>query len=166
MAIATKVTPWLGFRNQAEEAARLYASIIPDSRVGKITRNPADGSALVVEFELGGLPVFALNSGADWQFTDAFSFSVACDTQEEIDRIWAALTAGGGREVECGWLVDRHGVRWQIVPAEIGTWLGDPDPSKSGRMMQALLGMRKLDIAILKAAWEGSDSPANPPANP
>jgi predicted 3-demethylubiquinone-9 3-methyltransferase (glyoxalase superfamily) len=154
MRIQTKVTPWLGFASQAEEAAKLYTSIIPDSRIVKVIRNPGDGSVLVVEFELGGLPVFSVNSGQEWKFSESFSFSVACDTQAELDRIWTALSTGG-REVQCGWLVDRFGVSWQVVPSQIGAWLSDPDTEKSGRMFGAVMGMVKLDIAALKAAYEG-----------
>lgn len=155
MQVKPKVTPWLGFRDQAEEAAKFYSSVIPESRVLNVARNPATGSAMVVAFELGGLPVFALNTGQEWRFTEAFSLSVSCDTQEEIDRIWTALTSGGGKEVQCGWLVDRYGVSWQVVPSQIAVWMGDPDPVKSGRTMAALMQMTKLDIATLQAAYEG-----------
>lgn len=154
MRIQCKVTPWLGFKDQAEEAAKFYTSVIPDSRVVKLSRNPANGVVMVAEFELGGLPVFALNTGQDWKFTEAFSLSVACDTQEEIDRIWKALTTGG-KEVQCGWLVDRYGVSWQVVPSQIGIWLNDPDTAKTGRMMSVMMGMVKLDIAALQAAFDG-----------
>lgn len=157
MRVQTRVTPWLGFRSEAEEAANFYTSIIPDSRIVKVMRNPASGASMVVEFELGGLQVFALNTGADWKFTEAFSFSVACDTQSEIDRVWAALTAGG-KEIQCGWLADRYGLHWQVVPSQTGKWLSDPDTTKTGRMMAAMMQMVKLDIATLQAAFDGKET--------
>lgn len=156
MSMQCKVTPWLGFNDQAEEAATFYTSLLPNSRIERISRNPADGYALVVEFVLGGLPVRALNARRDWQFTEAFSFSVACETQEEIDRLWDALTAGG-REIQCGWLVDRFGVHWQIVPSQVCNWLSDPDPAKVARVLDPLTAMKKLNIAAMQAAYEGRD---------
>ncbi|MCB1121152.1 MAG: VOC family protein [Verrucomicrobiae bacterium] len=157
MKIKTKVTPWLGFSGQAEEAANFYISLIPDSAIGKITRNPADGKVMVVEFTLGGLPVFALNGGPDWKFTEAFSFSVACDTQEELDRLWSALT-DGGKEVQCGWLVDKYGLHWQIVPSQIMDWINPSDPERAMRVLNAVWSMVKLDIPTLQTAFEGKEN--------
>jgi predicted 3-demethylubiquinone-9 3-methyltransferase (glyoxalase superfamily) len=154
MAIKTTVTPWLGFNSEAEEAATFYVSVIAGSRLGRVARNPATGAAMVVEFELGGLPVCALNTGQDWKHTTAFSFSVACDTQEELDRVWAALVEGG-RELQCAWLTDRFGVSWQIVPSRIGEWMSHPDPAVCGRVMGALMTMVKPDIAALERAFAG-----------
>ena len=154
MKLRTRVTPWLGFNGQAEEAANYYTSLIPDSAVLNTTRNPADGKVLVVEFELGGLPVFALNAGPDWKFTEAFSFSVACDTQAELDRLWDAL-CDGGKEVQCGWLVDRYGLSWQVVPSQITEWISSSDPERASRVLNAVWGMVKLDIPTLQAAFDG-----------
>ncbi|MDQ8201398.1 VOC family protein [Pelagicoccus sp. SDUM812003] len=156
MKLNTKVTPWLGFKNQAEEAAAFYTSLIPDSRVGKVRRNPANDEVLFVEFVLGGIPVCALNVGQDWEFTTAFSWSVACDTQEELDRIWNALCEGG-KEVQCGWLEDRYGLSWQIVPAQLGQWMDDPDGERTSRVLNAVWSMVKLDIPTLQAAYEGRE---------
>lgn len=153
MRIQQKITPFLSYNTQAVEAAAFYTSLIPDSRIVRTVMNPANGAALLVEFELAGLSMIALNVGQDWKFTEAFSLSVACDTQDEIDRLWAALTEGG-KEIQCGWLVDRFGVSWQIVPANIAELVGDPDPQRSGRVMQALLSMIKLDMAALQAAYD------------
>lgn len=154
MEVKPTVTPWLGFKDQAKEAAEFYVSVIPNSKIVNTIHNPANGDVLVVEFQLGGLPLFALNVGQDWKFSHAFSLSVACETQEEIDRIWAALT-DGGQEIQCGWLTDRFGLAWQIVPASVGEMWKDPEPAKTGRMLQALTGMIKLDKAALEAAFHG-----------
>ena len=155
MPISTRVVPFLSFPTQAEEAARLYTSVVPDSRLGRIVRNPATGAAMVVEFELGGLPMRALNTGRDWKFTEAFSLSVECDDQAQLDTLWEALLADGGRPLHCGWLFDRFGVAWQVVPRGIDKWLGDPDGARAGRVMAVLLTMQKLDIEQLRAAHEG-----------
>lgn len=158
MKLKTKVTPWLGFNRQAEEAATFYTSLIPDSRILRVTRNPADDAVLVVAFELGGLPVYALNAGQDWPFTTAFSFSVGCDTQEEIDRLWAGLTEEG-KEVQCGWLTDKYGLSWQIVPSQINEWIDGADPERSSRVLNAVWSMVKLDLPTLQAAYEGRLQP-------
>lgn len=157
MKVQPTVTPWLGFKSQAKEAADFYVSVIPDSKIISTVNHPASGDVLVVEFQLGGLPVFALNVGQDWQFTNAFSLSVACESQEEIDRVWAALTAGG-QEIQCGWLTDRFGLAWQIIPANVMEMWKDGDAAKTGRMLEALTGMVKLDKAALEAAFHGSSS--------
>ena len=151
MQISQKITPFLSFNNQAEEAANFYASILPNSSIVKTVKNPATGTVMTVEFELSGMRFVALNVGQPWEFTHAFSLSVACETQEEIDRLWSSLS-DGGKEVQCGWLVDRFGVSWQIVPANIGALMSNPDPARAGRVMQALIQMTKLDIATLEKA--------------
>ncbi|MDP0490429.1 MAG: VOC family protein [Verrucomicrobiota bacterium JB023] len=156
MKLETKVTPWLGFNDQAEEAARYYTSIIPNSRILSITKNPGTDDPLVVQFELGGLPVSALNAGQDWRFTTAFSLSVSCDDQEELDRLWAALSKGG-EEVECGWVTDKFGLSWQVVPAALPKFLDPTTPEKAARVLQAVWTMKKLDIAKLEAAYRGDE---------
>lgn len=151
------ITTFLTYDHHAEEAARLYTSIF-DGRITDLTRYPPGapnaGAVLSVTFELLGQPYIALNGGPSFTFAQGFSLFVACDTQQEIDRYWARLT-DGGKEVQCGWLVDRFGVSWQIVPRALGAMLSDPDPAKSGRAMQAMLGMKKLDLAALRRAYEG-----------
>jgi len=155
-----KVTPFLWFDGQAEEAATLYCSLFPNSKVGAVARygpnSPGpEGSAMTVSFELDGLPVTALNGGPNYRFTEAFSLSVSCEDQAEVDRYWSALTANGGEEGPCGWLKDRFGLSWQIVPKALPQLLGDPDRARAGRAMQAMLKMRKLDIAQLRTAADG-----------
>jgi predicted 3-demethylubiquinone-9 3-methyltransferase (glyoxalase superfamily) len=153
-----KITPFLWFDHQAEEAADFYASIFPNSRIVKVIRygkagpGPA-GSAMTVEFQLDGQPFVALNGGPHFKFTEAISFVVNCQTQDEIDTYWEKLSAGG-TQVECGWLKDRFGLSWQIVPAALPELLSDPDPEKSQRVMKALLTMKKLDIGALKRAHD------------
>jgi predicted 3-demethylubiquinone-9 3-methyltransferase (glyoxalase superfamily) len=155
-----KITPFLWFDRQAEEAARFYTSIFPNSKVVKVVRcgeagpGPA-GSALTVEFQLEGQSFVALNGGPHFKFTEAISFVVNCQTQEEVDAYWEKLSAGGA-PVECGWLKDKFGLSWQIVPTVLPELLGDPDPKKSGRVMKSMLKMKKLDIRALKEAYEGS----------
>jgi predicted 3-demethylubiquinone-9 3-methyltransferase (glyoxalase superfamily) len=153
-----KITPFLWFDNQAEEAAGFYASIFPNSRIVKVVRygesgpGPA-GSAMTVEFHLEGQSFVALNGGPHFTFTEAISFVVNCQTQEEVDTYWEKLSEGGG-EVQCGWLKDRFGLSWQIVPTVLPQLLSDPDPEKSQRVMKALMTMKKLDIRALKQASE------------
>ena len=151
MQINQKITPFLSFNSGAEKAADFYVSILPDSKIVKTTNNPATGTVMTVEFELAGMQFIALNVGQPWEFSHAFSLSVACDTQEEIDRLWSSLSEGG-KEVSCGWLVDKFGVSWQIVPSNIGQLMSNPDPAKAGRVMQALFQMTKLNIADLEKA--------------
>jgi predicted 3-demethylubiquinone-9 3-methyltransferase (glyoxalase superfamily) len=154
---AHKITPMLWFDGQAEEAARLYISVFPDASMGAVSRQP-DGSALVVEFTLAGHRFTALNGGPTYTFTPAISFVIDCDTQEEVDHYWNALTDGGPPEAQqCGWLVDRFGVSWQVVPRQLGEYMSDPDPEKAGRTMQAMLKMKKLDIQGLRRAHDGEE---------
>lgn len=143
-----KIKPCLWFDGQAEEAARFYVSIFPGSELGMITPGP-DGKALVVEFKAAGVEFIGLNGGPMFKFTEAVSLSVDCADQQEVDRLWDALT-DGGEESQCGWLKDRYGLSWQIVPAVLPRLLADPE--KAGRVMGAMMGMRKLDIRALEAA--------------
>jgi len=159
--VLTSVHPFLWFDSQAEQAAALYTSLLPNSRVTE-TRTYPDGApdefagrVMSVSFELDGLPVEALNAGPQFRFTEAFSFFVSVDTQDEVDRLWDGLIAGGGEPSQCGWLKDPYGLSWQIVPRALGELLGDPDPARAQRAMQAMLGMQKLDVAALRAAADG-----------
>src|SRR6266545_5128917 len=153
----SKISPCLWFNGEAEEAAKFYVSLLPDSRIDRIQKNPIDGPAgtagtvLVVEFTLAGQRFMALNGGTRFEYTHAISFKIDCADQAEVDRLWDALSDGGSVE-RCGWLKDRYGVSWQIVPTVLPEMLGDPDPAKAQRVMQAMLQMVKLDIAGLKAA--------------
>ena len=159
-----KITPFLWFDDQAEEAAKFYTSVFKNSKVGKITRygeaaekaagRPA-GSVMTVEFELEGQKFTALNGGPVFKFNESISFVVNCDTQEEVDYFWEKLTAGGGQESECGWLKDKFGLSWQVVPRALIEMLQDKDPEKSERVMKAMLQMQKLDIKTLKDAYAG-----------
>jgi predicted 3-demethylubiquinone-9 3-methyltransferase (glyoxalase superfamily) len=154
-----KITPFLWFDTQAEEAANFYASIFPDSKIGRIARytevgpGPA-GTALTVDFELAGQRFTALNGGPQFRFTEAVSFVVSCDTQEEIDRYWTRLTEGGGAESQCGWLKDRFGLSWQIVPAILPKLMSDPQ--RAGAVMRQILQMKKIEIAKLQEAYDGA----------
>ncbi len=152
--IRQKVTPFLWFDTQAEEAARLYVSLFPDSAVTSVTPGPT-GAPWVVEFRLAGVRYLALNGGSHYQLTEAFSLSVDCESQAEIDDLWEKLLAGGGSPIRCGWLKDRFGLTWQIVPAVLPKLVSDPDPARAGRAMQAMMGMVKLDIRALQDAADG-----------
>ncbi len=144
----TKITTCLWFESQAADAAKFYISILPDSKL--LSESP-----MVTMFQLSGQPFMALNGKRGEPFTDAMSLMVTCEDQAEIDRLWGALLAGGGRESMCGWLKDRFGVAWQIVPRALGTLMGDADAKKAGAVGQALLQMRKIDIAALERAHAG-----------
>lgn len=157
----SKVVPCLWYAHEAEEAAKHYVSLIPDSRIGHVQRNGPgspigkEGSAIVVDFVLGGQAFMALNGGPPDNFTHAVSFKIDCADQAEVDRLWEALSAGGSTG-QCGWLKDRYGVSWQIVPTELPSLLGGTDPAKSQRAVKAMLGMTKLDIAALRRARDGA----------
>ena len=155
-----KITPFLWFDDQAEEAAELYTSIFDNSRILNVAHygeaGPGEpGSVMTVHFELDGQRVTALNGGPTYRFTEAFSFAVDCETQEEVDELWSKLTADGGEEGPCGWLKDRFGLSWQIVPTALPRLLSDPDRQKAGRVMQAMLQMKKIEIAELERAATG-----------
>jgi predicted 3-demethylubiquinone-9 3-methyltransferase (glyoxalase superfamily) len=153
-----KITPFLWFDNQAEEAANFYTSIFPNSKVVRVVRcgetgpGPA-GSVLTVEFQLEGQTFVALNGGPVYKFSEAISFVVNCQTQDEVDHYWEKLTAGG-TEIQCGWLKDKFGLAWQIVPTVFFELLSDPDPKKSQRVMNALMTMIKPDIRALQQAYD------------
>jgi len=152
-----KIHPFLWFDDQAEEAASFYVSIFRNSSILDVSRygegapRPA-GTAMSVSFVLDGLELQALNGGPQFTFTEAISLFVSAQTQDEVDDLWEKLTSGGGEPGRCGWLKDRYGLSWQIVPPVLFELLGDPDPDRSSRVMQAMLGMGKLDIAALRAA--------------
>jgi len=163
-----RITPFLWFDDKAEEAAKFYVSIFKDSRIGTITRYDEEGakaagrpkgSVMTVRFELDGQPFTALNGGPHFQFSGAISFVVNCDTQEEVDHFWEKLSAGG-REIQCGWLTDKFGVSWQVVPTVLIEMLQDKDPEKAKRVMAAMLKMTKIEIAPLKRAYEGRSASA------
>jgi predicted 3-demethylubiquinone-9 3-methyltransferase (glyoxalase superfamily) len=154
-----KITPFLWFDGEAEEAVKFYTSVFKNSKIGRIARygegspGPKD-SVMTAEFQIEGQEFVALNGGPQYKFTPAISFLVNCETQEEVDELWEKLTAGG-KEVQCGWLTDKYGVSWQIVPTVLAELLGDKDAAKSKRVMKAMLQMVKLDIAGLKRAAQG-----------
>jgi len=162
MANLRKITPCLWFDSEAEDAAKFYTSIFKNSKIGKISRygeagkevhGKPPGSVMTVEFELDGQPFTGLNGGPIFKFTEAISFQVDCKTQEEVDHYWDKLTEGGDENAQqCGWLKDRFGVSWQVVPSALAELLSDPDPIKSGRVMNAMLQMKKIDIAELRRA--------------
>ena len=155
-----KVTPCLWFDGQAEQAARYYVSLLPDSRIDRVVHSPADtpsgpaGTVLVVEFTLSGTRFIGLNGGPQFPFTEAVSFQILCRDQAEVDRLWGPL-ADGGSAGQCGWLKDRWGLSWQIVPTRLHELLADPDPQRSRRAMEAMLKMTKLNIAELERAADG-----------
>jgi predicted 3-demethylubiquinone-9 3-methyltransferase (glyoxalase superfamily) len=151
-------TTCLWFDTQGEEAARFYTGIFPDSSMGKVTPYPAGeraGQTMTVDFVLNGSKFVALNGGPEFTFNEAISLQIDCSSQEEVDHYWEGLTAGG-EEGPCGWLKDRYGVSWQVVPNELTTLLQDPDAGRSQRAMAAMMTMKKIDIAALKAAAEAS----------
>jgi predicted 3-demethylubiquinone-9 3-methyltransferase (glyoxalase superfamily) len=148
------ITPFLWFDTQAEQAMRFYASIFPRAR--EIAVHRAGDAVISVTFELEGQRFMGLNAGPQFRFNEAVSFFVGCETQAEIDDLWSKLLANGGSPSRCGWLKDQFGLSWQIVPNVLGSLLGHPDREQSGRAMQAMLGMQKLDIAALQRAFEGA----------
>jgi len=153
-----KITPFLWFDHQAEDAARFYASVFPNSKIEAVARygeagpGPA-GSVMTVGFELDGQKFTALNGGPHFKFTEAISFVVNCETQQEVDEYWAKLTEGG-QEVQCGWLKDKYGLSWQIVPAVMVEMIKDKDAARSQRVVKAMMQMKKLDIARLQEAYD------------
>lgn len=150
--------PCLWFDGTAEEAATFYASVIPNSSVDRVWRSPADtpagpaGMVLTVDFTLAGQHFQGLNGGPEFQFSEATSFVLECEDQDEVDRLWDALTAGGGEPGPCGWLKDRYGLSWQIVPVELNRLVADPDPDRARRAMEAMLQMGKIEVEELRRA--------------
>lgn len=165
MASLQRITPCLWFDDQAEEAVGFYTAIFPNSRIGTVSRygeagkeihKKAPGSVMVMAFELDGMAFTALNGGPVFKFNEAISFQVHCADQRELDYYWERLSAGGdGNAQQCGWLKDKFGASWQVVPTILPTLLNDPDPAKGQRVMAALMGMKKLDIAQLQQAHAG-----------
>lgn len=153
-------TTCLWFDGKAEEAARFYVSLFENSGLGAVTRYPEGalqpaGTVLTVDFTANGQKFVALNGGPQFTFSEAVSFQVSCDDQEEVDHYWSGLTEGGGEEGPCGWLKDRFGVSWQVVPRRLEEMVRDPDPVKAARAFQAMMAMGKLDIAALEKAYVG-----------
>ena len=148
-----KITPFLWFNDQAEEAANFYTSIFKNSKVSSINRMP-DGKIMTATFELEDQKFFALDGGPMFSFTLAISFFINCKTQEEVDELWDKLISGGGEESMCGWLKDKYGLSWQIIPSALGRMLGDQDPEKAQRVMQAMLKMHKIDVQALEQAYD------------
>jgi len=155
-----KITPFLWFDTQAEEAANFYVSLFPNSRIVNVSHyteaGPREaGMVMTVEFELDGQRFVGINGGPEFTFDEAVSFQIDCETQDEVDSYWERLT-DGGEESQCGWLKDRYGLSWQVTPAGIEELFADPDPARAERAMQAMLGMRKLDLAAMRAAADGA----------
>ena len=154
-----RITPFFWFDNQAEEAANFYVSIFKNSKIKERTYYTGEeplgtkGSVMTMAFELNGQEFVALNGGPRFKFTEAISFVINCETQEEIDYYWDKLTSGGGEEVQCGWLADKYGLSWQVVPANLATWA--KDPAGFQRVMHAVMPMKKLDMATLQRAFDG-----------
>jgi predicted 3-demethylubiquinone-9 3-methyltransferase (glyoxalase superfamily) len=157
-AVIRKITPFLWFDGQAEEAANFYVSIFDNAKISSVSRYPEDapgaaGTVMTVAFELDGQEFVALNGGPEYAFTPAVSFSIDCKTQQEVDKFWDRLSEGG-RPSQCGWLQDKFGLSWQVVPSLLPELLQDDDDEKSGAVMQAMLEMTKLDIAVLQQAYD------------
>jgi predicted 3-demethylubiquinone-9 3-methyltransferase (glyoxalase superfamily) len=159
-----KITPFLWFDDRAEEAVNFYVSLFENSKVVSITRYPdnvedehmkgMEGKVLTAVFELNGQQFMALDGGPDFKFTEAISMYVNCETQEEVDRLWDAFTSDGGEESQCGWCKDKYGMFWQIIPKQLGELMSDPDHEKAGRVMQAMMQMKKIVVADLQKAYD------------
>jgi predicted 3-demethylubiquinone-9 3-methyltransferase (glyoxalase superfamily) len=160
--VKSKISPCLWFNRDAEEAARFYTSLLPDSAITQVVRSPADypggqeGAVLTVEFTIAGQSYLALNGGSDGTYTDALSLIIECQDQAEIDRLWDSFLKNGGKAVACGWLQDRWGVRWQITPAYLIKLVADPDRARAARVFRAMMDMVKIDIAALEKAAAGT----------
>lgn len=159
MAAVNKISPCLWFDTEGEDAAKLYTSLFENSKINNVSyygsAGPGpEGTAMTVEFELEGIPFLALNGGPLFTFNESVSFQVFCDDQDEVDHFWNGLLEGGGQESQCGWLKDRFGLSWQIVPKLFNELMSDPDPVKTQRVMKAMLGMQKMDCAALQAAFD------------
>jgi predicted 3-demethylubiquinone-9 3-methyltransferase (glyoxalase superfamily) len=158
--MSQKITPSLWFDMNAEEAANFYVDLFDDGRILDVTRYPEGtpgpaGEVMTVEWELNGQKFVGINGGPQFQFSEAVSFMISCKDQDEVDYFWDRLTADGGKEGQCGWLTDRFGLAWQVVPEGMDEVFNDPDPAKAERSMAAMMKMKKLDIAELRAAAEG-----------
>ena len=159
-----KITPFLWFDSQAEDAAKLYVSVFPNSRINSVSRYPSEapggepGKVMTVSFEIDGQAVTALNAGPMFKLSEAFSFVIDCDGQDEVDHYWNALTADGGQESQCGWLKDRFGLSWQVTPRQLIEMTTSPDREAAGRAFHAMMGMTKIDIAAIRAAYDGESS--------
>ena len=156
-----RITPWLWFDTEGEEAANFYTSVFPNSKITEITRYGTagprpEGMVMTVVFELDGQEFAALNGGPEFKFNEAVSFLVSCETQDDVDRYWSVLSSDGGEEGPCGWLKDRFGLSWQIVPTRLDELLADPDQEKAQRVMAAMLQMKKIEIAELERAAAGA----------
>lgn len=154
-----KINTFITYNDQAEEAVNLYVSLFKNSHIVSLNRYPDEipglgGKAMSINFELDGQEYLALNGGPHFTFTDGFSLLVNCETQAEVDELWSKLTADGGEPGQCGWLKDKFGLSWQIIPTALGRLLGDPDPRKSQNVMQAMLQMTKIDVAVLQHAYD------------
>ncbi len=149
-----KITPFLWFDDNAEDAMNFYVSLFKDAQVLSVSPGP-DGKAFSVSFRLHGQEFIGLNAGPQFKFNEAVSFFINCETQEEVDELWEKLTADGGQESQCGWLKDKFGLSWQIIPSALGELMGDKDPVKANRVMQTMLQMRKIDIQVLQQAYQG-----------
>ena len=160
----SKISPCLWFKDDAEEAVNFYVSLLPDSKIETVQRNTIDGpsgkagSVLVIEFTLAGMRFMALNGGMHEDYTYAVSFKIDCADQAEVDRLWDAILANGGKAEQCGWINDRYGLSWQIVPTALMKYLGGADKAGAQRAMQAMMGMVKLDIEGLRRAYEGKSA--------
>jgi predicted 3-demethylubiquinone-9 3-methyltransferase (glyoxalase superfamily) len=157
----SKIAPCLWFDGQAEEAAEFYTSLLPDSEIKRVNRAAADtpsgpqGSVLSVDFTLAGQQFMGLNGGPDFKFNEAISFSIDCEDQAEVDRYWEKLVEGGGEHSVCGWLKDRYGVSWQVIPRRLPELVNGPDPEGAARAMKAMLQMTKIDVAKIEEAYQG-----------
>jgi len=149
-----KITPFLWFDDKAEDAMRFYVSVFKNSKVLEVSPGP-NGRASMVRFELEGQELIGLNAGPEFKFTEAISLFVSCADQAEVDELWAKLSAGGGEEGRCGWVKDKYGLWWQIIPTALGELMGDPDRAKAKRVTDAMLKMKKIDVAGLRRASEG-----------
>lgn len=150
------ITPCLWFDGAGLDAAEFYVSLFPESSIDAVTPGP-DGTPMMIVFTLMGRPFQALNGGPQFRFNEAVSLVVPCDGQDDVDRYWSALV-DGGEEGQCGWLKDRFGVSWQVVPNQLGELLGDPDPERAGRAVAAMLQMRKIDLTVMRAAADGASA--------
>ena len=162
MLFRSRITPCLWYDGVAEEAVKLYTSLFPESHIDDVMRSASDnpsvneGAVLLVRFTLAGQPLLALNGGPQFRFTEAVSLQIDCADQDEVDHYWEGLIAGGGEHGQCGWLKDRFGLSWQVIPREMQQYLGGPNPDGARRAMQAMLEMQRLVVADLRKAYEGA----------